>query len=81
MLERWAVTNVEVVGYASTSGEVRRFDNQSLALRRAQNISALLEEQGVTASPIGEYRAFRQSTDEKFRGYQRYQTVLIRPTG
>ena len=81
VLDRWIVKSVEVVGYASTSGEVRRFDNQSLALRRAQNISTILEEQGLIASPTGEYRAFRQSTDEKLRGYQRYQTVLIRPTG
>jgi hypothetical protein len=40
-----------------------------------------MEERGLIASPTGEYRAFRQSTDEKLRGYQRYQTVLIRPTG
>jgi len=38
-----------------------------------------LTQAGFTASPVGEYRAFRQTADEKQLGYQRFQTVLIRP--
>jgi uncharacterized hydrophobic protein (TIGR00271 family) len=81
VLGRWSVTEVEAVGFASTSGEVRQFDNRSLALRRARNIAMILEEKGLKASAIGEYRAYQQTTNEKQHGYQRYQTVLIRPVG
>ncbi|MEQ9317087.1 MAG: TIGR00341 family protein [Henriciella sp.] len=79
-LRRWGVPTVEVVGYASTSGELQRFDNQSLAFRRAASVSSRLEELGFTASPIGEYRAFRQTVDERELGYRRFQSVIIRPT-
>ncbi|KCZ58716.1 DUF389 domain-containing protein [Hyphomonas chukchiensis] len=78
-LRHWSVTNVETVGYASTAGELRRFDNQTLAYRRASVVADRLTEAGITATPIGEYRAYRQAADEKQLGYQRFQTVLIRP--
>jgi len=78
-LRRWSVKNVEVVGYASTAGELRRFDNKSLALRRAQNVATILEANGIGTSSLGEYRAFRQEVNEKQLGYQRFQTVLVRP--
>jgi uncharacterized hydrophobic protein (TIGR00271 family) len=78
-LQHWSVTNVETVGYASTAGELRRFDNQTLAYRRASVVADRLTQAGITATPIGEYRAYRQAADEKQLGYQRFQTVLIRP--
>ncbi|MEE2879066.1 MAG: DUF389 domain-containing protein [Pseudomonadota bacterium] len=78
-LQRWGTSGVEVVGYASTSGELQRFDNQSLAFRRAQSVTARLEALGFTATPIGEYRAFRQTEDERELGYRRFQAVIIRP--
>tara|TARA_R110002020_G_scaffold406378_2_gene616392 strand:+ start:40107 stop:41738 length:1632 start_codon:yes stop_codon:yes gene_type:complete len=78
-LQNWSVTNVETVGYASTAGELRRFDNQTLAYRRAAVVADRLTQAGITATPIGEYRAYRQAADEKQLGYQRFQTVLIRP--
>tara|TARA_R110000787_G_scaffold8528_2_gene28849 strand:+ start:8422 stop:10053 length:1632 start_codon:yes stop_codon:yes gene_type:complete len=78
-LRHWSVTDVETVGYASTAGELRRFDNQTLAYRRAAAVAERLTQAGITATPIGEYRAYRQAADEKQLGYQRFQTVLIRP--
>lgn len=78
-LQRWGVRSVEVVGYASTSGELQRFDNQSLAFRRASSVAARLAALGIQADPIGEYRAFRQTTDEREHGYRRFQSVIIRP--
>jgi uncharacterized hydrophobic protein (TIGR00271 family) len=78
-LQHWSVTHVETVGYASTAGELRRFDNQTLAYRRAAAVAERLTQAGITATPIGEYRAYRQTADEKQLGYQRFQTVLIRP--
>ncbi|KCZ87314.1 DUF389 domain-containing protein [Hyphomonas johnsonii] len=78
-LERWSARSVEVVGYASTAGALRQFDNRSLAYQRAVTVSDRLTQAGFAATPIGEYRAYRQTADEKQLGYQRFQTVLIRP--
>ncbi|MBU1288526.1 MAG: DUF389 domain-containing protein [Alphaproteobacteria bacterium] len=78
-LQHWSVSTVETVGYASTAGELRRFDNETLAYRRAAAVANRLTQAGIIATPIGEYRAYRQAADEKQLGYQRFQTVLIRP--
>lgn len=78
-LQHWSVSAVETVGYASTAGELRRFDNETLAYRRAAAVADRLTLAGIIATPIGEYRAYRQAADEKQLGYQRFQTVLIRP--
>lgn len=78
-LQHWGVVDVEVVGYASSAGSLQNFDNQALAYRRADNVAAILRERGFAAEAVGEYRAFRQSEDERKLGYQRFQSVLIRP--
>ena len=79
-LKRWEISQIEVVGYASTSGAVENFDNSSLAFRRASNAAAYFSGLGFEAKPIGEYRVFQQSEQEKALGYQRFQSVLIRPS-
>ncbi len=78
-LEHWGVSQVEVVGYASTAGALQRFNNQALAFRRADAVAQRLLQEGIDAQPVGEYRAFRQEEEERVLGYQRFQTVLIRP--
>ncbi len=78
-LSRWQVTSVEAVGYASTAGATRRFDNGELAFRRAETVAVLLIEQGFKVTPLGEYRAFRQTQDEQRLGRQRFQSVAVRP--
>tara|TARA_R110000744_G_scaffold4359_1_gene15786 strand:+ start:437 stop:2068 length:1632 start_codon:yes stop_codon:yes gene_type:complete len=78
-LERWSTKSVEVVGYASTAGALQRFDNRTLAYQRAVTVADRLTQAGFTASPVGEYRAYRQTAEERQLGYQRFQTVLIRP--
>jgi uncharacterized hydrophobic protein (TIGR00271 family) len=77
-LEHWSTRTVEVVGYASTAGALERFDNRNLAYQRAVTVADRLTQAGFTASPVGEYRAYRQTADEKQLGYQHFQTVLIR---
>lgn len=79
-LKRWDISQIDVVGYASTSGAVENFDNSSLAFRRASSIAEHFSAQGFIAQPIGEYRAFGQTELEKTLGYQRFQSVLIRPS-
>ncbi|MFC7290420.1 DUF389 domain-containing protein [Hirschia litorea] len=78
-LNKWEVGTVEVVGYASTSGDVQRFDNNALAYQRAEAAAAILREAGINARPVGEYRAFNQNSDERAFGRLRFQSVLIRP--
>ncbi len=78
-LKRWDIGQIDVVGYASTSGSVENFDNSALAFRRASTIANYFKEQGFDAQPIGEYRVFQQTELEKTLGYQRFQAVLIRP--
>lgn len=78
-LERWGTRQVAVVGYASTAGELQRFNNQALAYRRAEAVAGLLAGQGYETRVTGEYRAPNQREDERQQGYQRFQTVQIRP--
>ncbi|MEZ5947605.1 MAG: hypothetical protein R3C04_12285, partial [Hyphomonas sp.] len=77
-LRRWGVQEVEAVGHASTSGELQRFDNRSLAFRRAEAVATRLEAEGFTATPTGEYRAINQKQGERDFGLQAYQSVRIR---
>lgn len=77
-LNRWGAKSVVVVGFASTVGEMERFDNTSLAYRRARHIADLLEGAGITAEVRAEYRSFRQRRDERDNGTNSFQRVEIR---
>ncbi|MCA8899910.1 MAG: DUF389 domain-containing protein [Hyphomonas sp.] len=76
-LDRWGVTRVDVVGYASTSGSRRL--NTALAAKRAEAVAAMLAGHGLAADPVGDYRAYDQVALERRDGVQRFQSVLIRP--
>ena len=78
-LQRWGATDIAVVGYASTAGELQRFNNQALAYQRAQAVANMLAERGFVARVTGEYRVVNQRQDERQLGYQRFQAVQIRP--
>lgn len=77
-LKRWGVDEIVVVGYASTEGALRRFDNRQLAHRRAEAVSAIFTERGVRAEAFGEYQSYRQSAKEKMLGVANFQRVDIR---
>lgn len=77
-LERWGADEVTVVGYASTAGSLRRFDNRQLAYRRAEAVSKLFAERGVGAEAIGEYQSYRQSAKERELGFANFQRVDVR---
>ncbi len=77
-LKRWEARKVVVVGFASTVGELDRFNNSTLAYRRAENVSRLLREHGIEAVPYGEYKAFRQAKEERAKGLDSFQRVEIR---
>ena len=48
-LEHWSTKTVEVVGYASTSGALQRFDNRTLAYQRAVTVADRLTQAGFTS--------------------------------
>jgi len=77
-LDRWGVKDVVVVGYASTAGALRRFDNRQLAYKRAEAVSKLFTSRGVGAEAIGEYQSYRQTAKERELGVLNYQRVDIR---
>ena len=77
-LERWGADEVTVVGYASTAGSLRRFDNRQLAYRRAEAVSKLFAERGIDAEAIGEYQSYRQSAKERELGLANFQRVDVR---
>ena len=48
-------------------------------LPRARELANMLAERGFVARVTGEYRVVNQRQDERQQGYQRFQTVQIRP--
>ena len=77
-LQRWKVQHVAVVGYASTVGEHQRFNNNSLAYKRATVVLNRLEEQGIKAIARSDYTAFDQHREERHFGINSLHRVEIR---
>lgn len=77
-LHRWDIPEVAVVGYASTIGEFERFDNNSLAYKRANAVVQALKQGDMRAFPRAEYRAFAQRLEELNYGVNSLQRVEIR---
>ncbi|MCH2547704.1 MAG: TIGR00341 family protein [Alphaproteobacteria bacterium] len=77
-LRRWEAPQVAVVGFASSEGDFKRFDNTSLAYRRANSISERISQAGITAITRAEYHSFRQHADERTHGTNSFQRVEIR---
>ncbi|MEL6385943.1 MAG: DUF389 domain-containing protein [Pseudomonadota bacterium] len=76
-LDRWQTREVEVVGYASSTGE--QSGNMRLAERRANAVASWLGAQGLLASPVGDYLAYRQREIEREAGFARFRRVVVRP--
>ncbi len=77
-LRRWDVKEVAVVGYASTVGEYERFNNNSLAYRRAKAVLDRLEEEGIKVKPRSEYTSFDQRREEFNFGINSLHRVEVR---
>lgn len=81
-LRRWEITDIAVIGYASTVGEFEKFDNTSLAFRRAETVMRIFEQEKINALPKAEYRSFKQRQEEMnygIRSLQRVEIRLIKP--
>ncbi len=77
-LRRWDVSEVAVVGFASSAGEFQRFNNTSLAYRRARAVANALEAKGITVKTRSEYTSFDQKREERNFGINSLQRVEIR---
>lgn len=77
-LQHWETKEVKVVGFASSSGELEKFNNKSLAYRRADTVMNLVKEAGIEAKPYAEYRSYQQRQEEKINGISSLQRVEIR---
>lgn len=77
-LQHWDVREVKVVGFASTTGELENFNNQSLAYRRASTVMQAVQDAGIEAKPYSEYRSFQQQKEEIINGISSLQRVEIR---
>lgn len=77
-LNRWEVDAAEVVGFASTIGELSRFDNRSLAYIRAQHVAEKMKEAGVKVKSRGEYLSQAQKREEREYGTFSFHRVEVR---
>ena len=77
-LKNWGISNVDVIGFASTVGEFDRFDNRTLAYQRAHHITQKLAETGISATTKREYHYATQRRQERDYGTNSFHKVEIR---
>ena len=77
-LRAWDINEIDVVGFASSQGESWRYDNDSLAARRAGFVAEQLRANGMISHVKGEYKAVRQERDERTYGLKSLQRVELR---
>ncbi len=77
-LRRWDITDVAVIGFASSAGEFERFNNTSLAFRRAKSVASALESEGIIVQTRSEYTSFDQKREERHYGINSLHRVEIR---
>jgi hypothetical protein len=55
-LQRWGAAEVEIVAYLPNALAAQTFDERALGHRRGTRIASALDEAGITAAVIGEFR-------------------------
>ncbi len=78
-LQRWGVTQVEVVAFLPTASAANTFNENALGHRRASAVAAQLVEAGITAEVAGEYRATGTTAAEREAAGRRANQIVIRP--
>lgn len=76
-LKRWDIRDVDIIGYASTTG--KEVSNAKLAHQRSQAIANILKEDGFVVHVRGRYLTQNQREKEKYKGLGSYQRVDLRP--
>lgn len=77
-LRRWDISEINVVGFASSVGEFERFNNTSLAYRRARSVADLIEGEGFKVKIRSDYTSFDQKREERNFGINSLHRVEVR---
>lgn len=77
-LRRWNITDVLVMGYASTVGGRQSALNRELAYNRASVVASVLNEGGIDTALRSEFGRFDQTRDERDYGINSLHKVEIR---
>ena len=77
-LQRWEIADVAIIGFASSSGEFQRFNNTSLAYRRARAVADSIEAAGLNVEIRSEYTSFDQKRKERNFGINSFHRVEVR---
>lgn len=80
-LRRWDITDVLVMGYASTLGGRQSAVNRKLAFDRASNVASVLNQAGIETALRSEFGRFDQTLDERDYGINSLHKVEIRFKG
>lgn len=80
-LRRWDITDVLVMGYASTLGGRQSVVNRKLAFDRASNVAGVLNQAGIETALRSEFGRFDQTLDERDYGINSLHKVEIRFKG
>jgi len=77
-LRRWEISDVAIIGFASSEGEFQRFNNTSLAYRRARAVADRIEAAGLNVKIRSEYASFDQKREERDFGINSFHRVEVR---
>ncbi|MBU3919133.1 TIGR00341 family protein [Hyphomonas sp.] len=80
-LQRWGITEVEVVAFLPSAAAAQKFNPQSLGHRRASAVAAELTKAGIATRIVGEYRAAASKPADRAAAVLRENQILIRPLG
>ncbi len=78
-LQRWGVTQVEVVAFLPTAAAAQAFNENAIGHRRASAIAAELAKADIQAEPAGEFRATGRTASDRDEAARLANTIAIRP--
>jgi uncharacterized hydrophobic protein (TIGR00271 family) len=79
VLQRWGVTQVEVIAFLPTAAAASGFNENTIGYRRAAAVSAELAKAGITAVIDGELRAGGATAAEREAAARRANQIAVRP--
>ena len=78
-LQRWGVTQAEVVAFLPTTAAAQSFNASALGHRRASAIAVQLQAAGITAEVAGEFRASSRTAAGREDALRLANQIIVRP--
>lgn len=78
-LQRWGVTQAEVVAFLPTTAAAQSFNESALGHRRASAIAAQLQAAGITSEVAGEFRASDRTAAGREAALRLANQIVVRP--